>query len=265
MFWGERGSGMELRHDQLSQLRKHVVRVSPSPPSAGVPYSPCSRHPAPKGGTPSPRAQGGFGGGERWQAQPVPPRRLPSSPCCASQTTGASVPSLSFYFHCHKVPGFCFLFVCLSVCLEPVGLLGLLLNSSQDKAAGHASRDAGTDAQTGFTFTNEALCWSCCFSAQGSAAARGRARGRTSKEREGSGVFLQHRVLCGPPRPRWGPALRGEPRAAAVHRGLAAPSFTPKLTTNLLPLASPKPWQKEGCGWPPKCPRPPHFTWGPSG
>lgn len=46
-------------------------------------------------------------------------------------------------------------------------LLGLLLNSSQDKAAGHASRDTGTDAHTGFIFTNKALCWSCCFSAQG--------------------------------------------------------------------------------------------------
>lgn len=44
-------------------------------------------------------------------------------------------------------------------------LLGLLLNSSQDKAAGHASRDTGTDAHTGFIFTNKALCWSCCFSA----------------------------------------------------------------------------------------------------
>lgn len=48
-------------------------------------------------------------------------------------------------------------------------LLGLLLNSSQDKAAGHASRDTGTDAHTGFISTNKALCWSCCFSAQGSA------------------------------------------------------------------------------------------------
>lgn len=46
-------------------------------------------------------------------------------------------------------------------------LLGLLLNSSQDKAAGHASRDTGTDAHTGSIFTNKALCWSCCFSAQG--------------------------------------------------------------------------------------------------
>lgn len=84
-----------------------------------------------------------------------------------SQITGASLLSLSFYFHCHKVPGFCFVFVCF---FKLFCLLGLLLNSYQDKAAGHASRDTGTDAQTGFIFTNKALGWSCCSSAGGSAA-----------------------------------------------------------------------------------------------
>ena len=76
--------------------------------------------------------------------------------------------------HCHLITVIKLLFplsqsswVLFCSVIKLFHLLGLLLNSSQDKAAGHASRDTGTDAHTGFIFTNKALCWSCCFSARG--------------------------------------------------------------------------------------------------
>lgn len=127
--------------------------------------------------------------------------------------------------------------------MKPFHLLGLLLNSSQDKAAGHASRDTGTDAQTGFIFTNKALCWSCCFSARGSAAPGQGSRGtwhptqgwrlqEQRERREGRTAFPQCRwniVRAGTCDRDPETALQGQtpPKLCTETRAISGPSFAP--------------------------------------
>lgn len=192
-------------------------------------------------------------------APAAPLHRLPetASPCCTSQTTGASVPSLSFYFHRHKVPGFCFCFF-FFVCLFGTGCFArfaLEFISRQGSRACKPGRRHGRRAdrlhldKRGSSL--ELLLLSPelgCLSGQGLWPHEWRER-RKGGFPAAPGLVRATKTPAG--------TLRGKPRAAAVHRGLAAPSFTPKFTPNLLSPASPKPWQKEGC---PKGLSPPQFT-----
>lgn len=106
-YGGEGALGcLELRPDSSSQVWAQCLPdCLPTEPTASlftpvlVPSQPPAQLPAPLG------ARTALG---------APVTARPSTP----QTTAASLLSLSFYFHCHKVPGFCFVlllncFICL--------------------------------------------------------------------------------------------------------------------------------------------------------